>query len=115
MTKMTYAEALNVVISGGTVTEEVKEKLRALKVSVEKKNSAERKPTATQVANEGLKGAILEFMEVGTLYTITDLIKQVPALEGLTNQKVSAIVRQMLPNPIERVDGKRKTYFRKLG
>ncbi|MBQ8792785.1 MAG: hypothetical protein IJZ62_04155 [Clostridia bacterium] len=114
MDKMTYAKALEVVISGGTVTEEVKEKLTALKVSVEKKNASERKPSATQVANEGLKSAILEYMEVGVLYTITDLIKQVPALDGLTNQKVSAIVRQMIPSPIERVEDKRKTYFRKV-
>ena len=37
-----------------------------------KKNSAEKKPTAVQVANEGIKAEILEGMEVGKKYTITD-------------------------------------------
>jgi hypothetical protein len=77
-----------------------------------RKNSAEKKPTATQTANEGLKKAILETMEPSRLYTITDLIKEVPALAEMTNQKVSAIVRQMLGTDIERVEEKRKAYFR---
>lgn len=86
-----------------------------------KKNSADRKPTATQVANEGLKSAILEFMEEDTKYTITDLIKSVPELEGLTNQKVSSIVKQMYADekkgqkvedfPLIRVEEKRKAFF----
>ena len=79
-----------------------------------KKNSAEKKPTAQQVANEGIKEAILNRMEVGVLYTITDLIKTVPECAELTNQRVSAIVRQMIGNEVERVEDKRKAYFRKV-
>ncbi len=79
-----------------------------------KKNSADKKPTAQQTANEGIKGAILEAMEVGKLYTITDLIKTVPACAELTNQRVSAIVRQMVGAEVERVEEKRKAYFRKV-
>lgn len=81
-----------------------------------KKNSAEKKPTATQVANEALKTAIYEGMEVGKSYTITDLIKSIDALADMTNQKVSAIVRQMVEaNLVERVEDKRKAYFIKRG
>ena len=79
-----------------------------------KKNSADKKPTAQQTANEGIKGAILEAMEVGKLYTITDLIKTVPACAELTNQRVSAIVRQMVGTEVERIEEKRKAYFRKV-
>lgn len=80
-----------------------------------KKNSADKKPTAQQVANEGLKTAILDGMEEGKLYTITELIKAIPDLADLTNQRVSALVRQMLGSSIERIEDKRKAYFRKIG
>lgn len=86
-----------------------------------KKNSADRKPTATQVENENLKKAILDFMEEDEKYTITDLIKTVPELEGLTNQKVSSIVKQMYADekkgqkvedfPLIRTEEKRKAFF----
>ena len=79
-----------------------------------KKNSSEKKPTAVQTANEGIKTAILEGMEAGRLYTITDMIKDIPACAELTNQKVSALVRQMMPDHIEKIDDKRKSYFRKV-
>lgn len=76
-----------------------------------RKNSTERKPTAKQVENEGIKSAILNGMEIGKLYTITALIKEIPECEGMTNQKVSAIVRQMVGNEIVRTEDKRKAYF----
>lgn len=77
-----------------------------------KKNSSEKKPTAVQTANEGIKTAILNGMEVGKMYTITDLIKDIPELADLTNQKVSALVRQLMPEYIEKIEDKRKSYFR---
>ena len=80
-----------------------------------KKNSAEKKPTAVQVANDGIKDAIYEGMTEGTLYTITDLIKNVDACAELTNQRVSALVRQMIADgKVERIEEKRKAYFRKV-
>ena len=79
-----------------------------------KKNSAEKKPTAQQVANAGVADAIYEGMVEGTLYSITDLIKQIPACADLTNQRVSAIVRGMIGSKVERVEEKRKAYFRKI-
>ena len=79
-----------------------------------KKNSADKKPTAQQVANEGIKSAILEGMEPNKLYTITDLIKSIPACAEMTNQRVSAIVRQMVGSEVERIEEKRKAYFRKI-
>ena len=81
---------------------------------LDKKNSAERKPTPNQKANETIKDAILTFMKPNHLYTITDFIKGVPDCAELTNQKVSAIVRQMIGKNVERVEEKRKAYFRIL-
>ncbi len=85
-----------------------------------KKNSADRKPTAKQTENDGIKATILGFMEPNKVYTITDLLKAVPGLPAdMTNQRLSALMRQMYnkdvandPNfPVVRVEEKRKAYF----
>ena len=112
--KMTYAKALEIAMNAVKENKEVYDKLDALKASIAKKNSAERKPTATQKANEGYKEAILEFMEVGKKYTITDLMKEVVELADLSNQRVSALVRQLKEEGlVERTEEKRKAYFSK--
>ena len=79
-----------------------------------KKNSAEKKPTAQLTATKAICDAIVNGMEDGKLYTITDLIKTIPECADLTNQRVSALVRGMLDVKVERVEEKRKAYFRKL-
>ena len=77
-----------------------------------KKNSADKKPTAQQTANEAVKTAILDSLEDGKVYTITDIIKTVPECADMTNQKVSALVRQLVDADlmVKTVD-KRKSYF----
>ena len=77
-----------------------------------KKNSAEKKPTAQQVANEGIKQAIVAGMEPNRLYTVTEIIKEVPECSEMTNQRVSALLRQRVGSEIERIEEKRKAYFR---
>ena len=79
-----------------------------------KKNSADKKPTAQQTANEGIKQAILDGMEDGRLYTITELQKSIPVCAELSNQRVSALVRQMVGVTINRTEDKRKAYFSKI-
>ena len=77
-----------------------------------KKNSAEKKPTAQQVANDGIKTAIVNGMEDGKAYTITDIIKSVPECADLTNQRVSALMRQLVDaKVVVRTEDKRKAYF----
>jgi hypothetical protein len=112
--KMTYVKALEIAMKAVEDNKEVTEKLKALKESISKKNSAERKPTATQKANEGYKKAILSFMEVGKKYTISELMKEVVELADLSNQRVSALVRQLKDSGlVERTEEKRKAYFSK--
>lgn len=114
MTKMTYVKAIEIALET-VVDVEAREKLEALKASIQKKNGAERKPTATQKANEDFKVAILEGMEVGKAYTITDLMKGIEAIADLSNQRVSAIVRQMVEvGLVTREEVKRKAYFSKV-
>ena len=79
-----------------------------------KKNSADKKPTAQQVANDGIKSAILESMEENHLYTITELQKSIDECAELSNQRVSALVRQMVAEgTVIRTEDKRKAYFSK--
>lgn len=78
-----------------------------------KKNSGEKKPTATQVANEALKVAIAEGMEANRLYTVTEVIKEVPACAGLNNQKVSPLMNQMVEaGVLTKTTEKRRSYFK---
>ena len=79
---------------------------------LDKKNSTEKKPTAQQTANEGIKTAILDNMAEGAKYTITDIIKSVPECADLTNQRVSALMRQLIEAKlVVRTEDKRKAYF----
>ena len=79
---------------------------------LDKKNSAEKKPTAQQTANDSIKSAILGNMVEGKKYTITDLIKSVPECADLTNQRVSALIRQLVEKgEVVRTEDKRKAYF----
>lgn len=110
MTKRDYFNALlaiSEVQSNEALVDFINHELELLA----KKNSADKKPTAQQVANEGLKAAILAGMTPNRLYTITELIKEIPELNDMTNQRVSAIVRQMIPEKITRVEDKRKAFF----
>ena len=70
--------------------------------------------TAQQVASWGVMQAILDFMEPGKLYTITDILTGCPACMDMTNLRVSAMIRQMIPQNIERIEEKRKAYFRMI-
>lgn len=77
-----------------------------------KKNSADKKPTAQQVANAGIATAIVEGMEPNRLYTVTEVIKSIPACADLTNQRVSALLRQLVESgKVKRTEDKRKAYF----
>lgn len=110
--KMTKREMFEQIKANHNLTEaEVKFIDHELEL-LAKKNSAEKKPTATQVANEGIKKSIVEGMEVGKRYTITDLMKSIPAIADLSNQRVSALVRQLIEdNLVVRTEEKRKAYF----
>ena len=63
-----------------------------------KKNASDsHKPTATQEANEKYKALILEFLSTQDAgKTCTEIAKSVPALADFNNQKVAALMRQLV-------------------
>lgn len=80
-----------------------------------KKNSADKKPTAQQEANATIKADILALMEANPnqLFTVSELLKKVPNLpDTMTNQRMSALVRQMVDSgSVKRTEDKRKAFF----
>ena len=85
-----------------------------------KKNSSDRKPTATQKANEELKVLVLSLMEDNRLYTISEMLKvfDLPEIDGnpVSNQKLSALVNRMVDEgKVTKTIDKRKSYFTKVG
>lgn len=80
-----------------------------------KKNTADKKPTAQQEANAVIKANVLAVLADGEKRTVSDLLKVVPDLpDTMTNQRMSALVRQMVEaGEVIRSEDKRKAYFSK--
>ena len=78
-----------------------------------KKNSTERKPTAKQEENAVLKTVILGVLNGnGEPMTVTDVQKSCAELSELTNQRISALLRQMIVDgQVERSEVKGKAKF----
>ena len=99
-----------VKVSGADVAGFLNHELELL----DRKNTVDKKPTATQVANEGIKADIKAFLDAhkGEKFTVSALMKSVPAIADASNQKVSSLVRQMvIDGLVERIEDKRKAYF----
>lgn len=99
-----------VKVSGADVAGFLNHELELL----DRKNTVDKKPTATQLANEGIKSDIKAFLDAhkGEKFTVSALMKSVPAIADASNQKVSSLVRQMvLDGQADRIEDKRKAYF----
>ena len=78
------------------------------------KKTVDKKPTKTQIENEGYEAAILEYMQPDTLYQVADLTKSVPALvEGdIKSQRVTPMLTALVKaGKIVRTEDKRKAYY----
>ena len=82
---------------------------------LDRKNTVDKKPTKTQQENEAIKTTVLSAMESDRLYSISEMLKEFPVCKDMSNQKLSSLVRQMvLDKQVERVEDKRKAFFRKV-
>lgn len=58
--------------------------------------NGEKKLTAKQTENEAYKGEILNYMEMGSKYTITELSENVPNIpEDMTHNRIVALLKQL--------------------
>lgn len=112
MKKMTKRDYFTAILEKYPLTAEEKAFVEHELELLEKKNSAEKKPTAQQAQNEAIKTAIAEGMTANRLYTVTEIQKEIPECAELSNQRVSALLRQMKDDGIvTRTEDKRKAYF----
>lgn len=113
MEKITYVTALNYALDNLTdAPDEIKEKLTALRDQTAKRNSADRKPTKAQTQNLELSEVVAEVLTASPdPLTITEIMQRDDRLAGLSNQKVTAVVRSMGAR-IEKVADKRVNRFK---
>ena len=110
--KMTKRDYFNAILSKYPLTDAEKAFVEHELELLEKKNSSEKKPTAQQTQNEAIKTAIAEGMTANRLYTVTEIQKEIAECAELSNQRVSALLRQMKDDGIvTRTEDKRKAYF----
>lgn len=114
MDKMTNKKAITYVLTNCEVPAEIKAKLETMLASLEKKSATgERKPTATQVANKGLKEILLANLG-NEPKTVTEIIKSIPQFVEMemSNQKCSALVKQLVDSgKVVKVTEKGKSLF----
>ena len=115
MTKRDYFNTLltiDAVKSNPALVEFVEHELELL---AKKNASGSGKMTATQVANEGIKAEILECManEPNRMFTISEMQKSFDCCAEMSNQRVSALIRQLVNDEkVVRIEDKRKAYFK---
>lgn len=116
--KMTYVSALSYVLDNCNLPTDVAEKLVALHDQQVKRNSAERKPTAKQIADKQARAELGEKVldilrnSASPLVTVAEICA---ALGGeYSTQKISAVLKS-LGTAVEREVDKRKAYYRIAG
>lgn len=115
-TKMTHREIL-VAISAITEIAEnpIYSEFVANEIDKLDRRSSSGKLTPKQADNVILKQEILDAMEDDELYTISDMLKLFECCASLSNQKVSALVRQLIEaGSVEKVVEKRTSFFKKV-
>ena len=112
--KMTKREMYEQIKANHALTEEEVAFIDHELELLAKKNAStgERKPTATQKANEGVKDAIVDVLVAnGEQMTVSEIVKVIDG--DYTNQKISALLRQLIADgKVEKVVDKRKSFFK---
>lgn len=111
--KITKREMWNQILDKYPLTDDEKAYINHEIELLDKRNSKDRKPTANQQANELIKQDILAYLgDVDNPQSITDIIKGAEGCEDLSNQRVSALVRQLKEaGKVVRTEVKGRAYF----
>ena len=110
-----FKDIIAVLKANGLLTEDRKAFLEKRIEVTEKKNASkdgEKKLSKEQIANEEIKSNILDEMEKGKSYTISDMLKFLTCCEMLSQNKVNALVKQLKDEgKVIRTEAKGKAYF----
>ena len=117
--KMTKKETINLLIDVLMGNKEVEDMQMFIDFLTHERELLEKKSsnsgqTKTQKENEILKEKIVETLkELNKFSTITEIQKSNAELANLSNQKISALLKQLVDtNVIEKVIEKKRAYFK---
>lgn len=114
--KMTKKDYFTAILSNYALTEDEKAFVQHELELLAKKNSAERKPTANQLANEALGEKVYDFLcDTEKAYTVSELCKACPDLAEIeaTTSKATAILRKLKDEgKVVNYTDKRKSYYK---
>lgn len=110
--KLTKKEMFSRIMTHLTDVEEINFIAHEIEL-LENKASGTRKPTANQKENEIFKETILEVLATsGKPMAIAEMQKANTELNGLTNQRISAMLKQLVDSGlVVKTYEKRKAYF----
>lgn len=113
--KKTIKQQYEEIIANYPLSDEHKEFLEG-RIAMCDKKTVNRKPTERQIKNAEIAKSVYEFMvHNGGKYTVSDLMKKVPAfaeIEGISNQFATSIVKSLVDKKwIKRSEEKGKAYF----
>ena len=64
---------------------------------LERKSNSPKKPTKTQIENDGFKAEIIAYLtEVDAPKTIKELQAEIPSISGLTNQRITHMLTDLV-------------------
>ena len=112
---MTNVKAIGYVLENCVLPDEIFEKIKNIKASLEKKSTGKKKATKDDLERQGIKNTIFNFLSEneGSQYTITEIMHNIEGYNKYSNQKLSALVKQLVAEGlVEREeDGKGKAVF----
>ena len=88
-----FAEIRNIVADNEEMVAFIDHEIELL----ERKSNSPKKPTKTQVENDGFKAEIVAYLtEVDTPKTIKELQAEIPSISGLTNQRITHMLTDLV-------------------
>ena len=112
---MTNVKAIGYVLENCVLPDEVFEKIKNIKASLEKKSTGKKKVTKDDLERQEIKNTIFNFLteNESSQYTITEIMHNIEGYNKYSNQKLSALVKQLVAEGlVEREEnGKGKAVF----
>ena len=91
--KEMFAEIRNIVADNEEMVAFIDHEIELL----ERKSNSPKKPTKTQVENDGFKAEIVAYLtEVDTPKTIKELQAEISSISGLTNQRITHMLTDLV-------------------
>lgn len=96
--KMTNAKAIGYVLENCVLPKEVFDKIKNIKASLEKKFTGKKKTTKDDLERQEIKETIFDFLSAneGSEFTITEIMHNIEGYNKYSNQKLSALVKQLV-------------------